>query len=238
MGMIGVADLEVLPAKAEEVCDLAEAWARDWVPGLGARIDERRADTPDDDVASGDLAAGPPTALRWAYRSFGTDGRALFRQDPLRPVEQLRPDVGGVVPFRAEQQGCEAWGFPADDDRDDPPVLITWPDAQGWRPFQERLSVHLLEGVLSEAMVTEGAISLQLQATDEALQALDGLGRLGIPEHHLGSAPDAGPVRWHAFPEVVVRNDADSWLWALARTEEDAEQLEERVPGDWRRLGG
>jgi len=236
--MIGVADLEVLPAKAEEVCDLAEAWARDWVPGLGTRIDEHRAAVPREDVSLSDLPTGPPTALRWAYRSFGLDGRALFVQDPLRPVDQLRPDVRGVVPFRAEQQGCEAWGFPAEDDGDDPPVLITWPDDRGWQPFQERLSVHLLEGVLSEAMVTEGAISLQLQATDEALAALAGLRRLGIPEHQLWSAPDAGPVRWYSFPEVLVRNDADTWLWALARSEKDAEELEERVPGDWRRLGG
>lgn len=229
--MIGVRDLEVLPEKADEVCALAEGLARDWVPGLATQIDTHRAATisePDDVVL--------PTALRWAYQAFGADGRTLSVQDRLRPLQQLRASHDGVVPFRVEQRGCESWAFPAEA-QDDPPVLITWPDQQGWRPYQDRLSVHLLEAVLSEAMVTEGAISLQLQATDEALDALAGLDRIGIPEHHLRSGPHAGSVSWHSLPEVVVRNDADSWLWALARTEADAERLEEQVPGDWRRLG-
>jgi hypothetical protein len=225
--------LAKLPATAGDVCRFAEALVRDWLPDVGNAIDAVWTDE-----FNPPAGYSLPDALHWAYRAFGLTGDLLFRQDPLVPLADLTADPNGIVTFRREQQGCAFWGFPAHREAagNAPPVLIRWPDETEWRPFQDRLSTHVFEGVLSEAMLDEASVTANLEATDEALLALEGLEPIDIPAHPMWTAPDAGSVRWFGLPDAVVRNDGDTWLWALARTPSDRERLMAAIPGDWHDL--
>jgi hypothetical protein len=103
-----------------------------------------------------------------------------------------------------------------------------------WEPFQSWLSIHVLEGVLSEATFCSGAATASLDPTPPALEALDQLVTLGIPPHPFWAAPDREPpVKWYGHPEAVVRSDADDWLWAIGQTKADLLRLMDTVPGDW-----
>jgi len=77
-------------------------------------------------------------------------------------------------------------------------------------PFQSRLSVHVLEGVLSEAIFCSGAHTASLDPTPQALEALEKLTALGIPPHLFWAAGDGESlVRWYGHPEAaLVRSDA------------------------------
>lgn len=215
-----VRDLIDEPDDARAACALAEAFLVDWVPEVALGAD--------------DADEALPTALRWVYRRLGPSGRRLFQQDPLVRADSLRADVDGMVVFRTEQQGCVEWGFPVDAG-DDPPVLVREPWAGGasWTAFQDRLSIHLLEGVLSEAALV-GAYAANLEATSESLFCLERVPLLGIPTHAMWTDLRGGvTVSWRGRPEAIIRNDGDTWLWALARTADDLHALTDAVPGDW-----
>ncbi|MDX6237664.1 MAG: hypothetical protein QOG10_2479 [Kribbellaceae bacterium] len=227
-----IRDLIALPAQAEEICEVAEAFLRQ-VPAVALSDEELE---PQLATAQSRMGAPLPPALRWLYGRLGVSGRRLFQQDPIVHLESLMVDEDGVVTFRTEQQGCVEWGYTLVPGAD-PAVVIRNHMTTGmshWEPFQSRLSVHVLEGVLSEAMFCSGTHTASLDPTPQVLEALEQLAALGIPPHPFWAAVDGEhPVRWYGHPEAVVRSDAGDWLWALGRTKEDLRRLMDRVPGDW-----
>lgn len=220
-------DMVVLPEDPSRVCDLADSLLREWIPSVDVLSGDEPV--PRVEVELGTL----PTALRWAYLRFGSTGSRLFHQDPLVHLADLRADSEGVVPFRREQQGCVEWGYVVDGGSD-PRVLMKDFSGTGkspWELHQDRLSIHMFEGVLGEAMFCSDTHAANLEASDAAIVALQSLETLGIPAHPFWAG--AGSVKWHGVEGAVVRNDADTWLWALARSADDLGVLIEAVPGDW-----
>lgn len=226
-------DLVTLPEEAAAVCDLAEVILRHWISSVHILTDEERQPAIESlRVIEADLGT-LPTALRWAYLRFGSTGARLFNQDPLVHIASLCADAEGVVAFRREQQGCVAWGYVVGGGSD-PQVLMKDLGSAGrqpWEPHQDRLSIHILEGVLTEAIFRSGTYTANLEASDAAIAALQNLERLGIPSHPFW--PGQGSVTWHGMDAAVVRNDADTWLWALARSAGDLDVLMAAVPGEW-----
>lgn len=214
-------DLVDVPESPEDRCHVAELFLAEWRPDLA----------PTEVPTTQGLPTDVPLALAWAQTRFGPSGAELFLQDPLIAYETVRGETGDVVPFRREQQGCAEWGYRADGDAD-PAVLMRDPTdpAATWQPYQSTLSMHLLEGVLSETSLA-GTFAANAEASDAALEALERLPLLGIPRHPFWGG--AGTVSWHGIDGAVVRNDADTWLWAVARSSEELETLVSTVPGDW-----
>lgn len=62
--------------------------------------------------AEGRLGLSLPTALREAYLLFGRRSALFEHQDPMLPPSELfvHEDLGGVLCFRSENQGCAFWG--------------------------------------------------------------------------------------------------------------------------------
>jgi hypothetical protein len=231
---LAIRELIALPAQPDAICELAEAFIQDWVPSVALSDQEFE---PQLAAAQTRVGAPLPPTLRWVYSRLGISGRRLFQQDPIVHLESLKVDEHGVVTFRTEQQGCVEWGYTVESGAD-PEVVIRnhmTTSLSGWIPFQSRLSVHVLEGVLSEAMFCSGAHTASLDPTPQALEALEKLTALGIPPHPFWAAGDGESlVSWYGHPEAaLVRSDAGDWLWALGRTEEDLHPLMDTVPGNW-----
>jgi hypothetical protein len=106
---LSIRDLVALPAQPEAVCELAEAFVRDWVPSVVLSDEDLEPQ-----LASVQTKLGTPVppALGWLYSRLGISGRRLFQQDPIVHLECLMVDEHGVVTFRIEQQGCGRVGLP------------------------------------------------------------------------------------------------------------------------------
>lgn len=180
-----VREVIALPAQAAEVCAVAEEFLRDWVPAVALSDVELE---PQLIAAQSRLGAPSPSVLRWLYSRLGASGGRLFQQDPIVHLESLMVDEDGVVTFRTEQQGCVEWGYQVMS-APDPAVVIKNHMTAGlssWQPFQNRLAIHVLEGVLSEAMFCSGTHIASLDPTPQASEALEQLAPLGIPPHPSG----------------------------------------------------
>lgn len=228
----GARELLVEPPDAASACQAAESFLRDWMPDVelgSVQVDHELVAT------ESRLGMALPSALRWAYRQFGPSGGGLYCQDPLVHVGSLTADSDHIISFHREQQGCVEWGFRAGAG-DDPPVLIKDNTVSGrsrWEAYQSRVSLHILEGVLTEAVLA-GTHAANLELTPEALLRLERLPLLGIPAHALWTNTTGDhSVTWRGQPDAIVRNDADTWLWALGRSREDLHRLLETIPGSW-----
>lgn len=95
------------------------------------------------------LGLSLPTALREAYLLFGRRPELFEHQDPMLPPSELfvHEDLGGVLCFRSENQGCACWGVRLRDLGEvDPPVAVQ--SREGWRPFMDKVSMACVELVL------------------------------------------------------------------------------------------
>ncbi|MFD9125982.1 SMI1/KNR4 family protein [Kitasatospora sp. NPDC059571] len=181
-----------------------------------------------------------PAALREAYALFGRRPDLTSNHDALHgPADLHLDDRGEVLVFRHENQGACAWGIPlAELHRPDPAVLVRADladkQAEAWEPWLDRLSIALLELVLSESLhAPEGRC--------DYLDALDEEGRDALERHYDGlpfpDYPDgAGPgdaSRWYAGEDVLLRVDGGDLVYARARAPKALDELRERIPGDW-----
>jgi hypothetical protein len=187
------------------------------------------------DEAADRLGCALPVTLREAYRLFGQRPDLTRSQNRLLKPYQLRIDPSGsVLVFRDECQGCTSWGVRlAELDLDDPPVVMELGDT--WMPYSVRLSLALAEMVLFESMFSEPderAVDNR-DLDDVALGQLEaGFTRLGLPD--LPMAGPGGPrVRWFQAPDVLLRDDGETWLWVHGRGSAAVEAVRERLPGDW-----
>jgi hypothetical protein len=160
-----------------------------------------------------------PAALVETYALAGHRRDLTSNQDQLLSGGQLRPDDSGqVLVVRAECQGCAQWGIRLGDlDQDDPPMVMRIADdPRGWIPYAPRWSVAFLEIVLCESLFCDEVLAWNTELDDEAVGLIEArYGRLPMPDLPHWILPQ---VRWFAGPDVLLRDEAQTWLWARART--------------------
>ncbi|KQV11400.1 SMI1/KNR4 family protein [Kitasatospora sp. Root107] len=179
-----------------------------------------------------------PAALREFYVLLGARKDLTGNQDPLLPPGEVfvHGEFGGVLVFRAENQGCACWGVRLEDlDADDPPVFVQSRD--GWLPFMDRLSLSLVELVLSESLFAPGRFYNACELPAVLIEALPRrFERVALPDYPFWTGLEESPVRWYAAPGMLLRLDGlgvFSWLHAASRTQAALEALEEALPGCW-----
>lgn len=228
---LSVRDLARLPDDSLGICRVADEFLRDWVPSVAPAA---HGSAPAIAETEARLGGALPSSLRWAYQRLGLTGARLFNQDPLVHVGTLDIDDQGMITFRTESQGCATWGYLVEAG-DDPAVYVSTDSDQAgprWEPYQDRLSLHVFEAILEEATLGSAPHCANLDPSPESLAALHRLPLLGIPPHRMWTDP-AAQVEWRGLPEALVRNDADTWFWAMARSDDDLRRLTEQIPGDW-----
>ncbi|OKI49354.1 hypothetical protein [Micromonospora sp. CB01531] len=175
-----------------------------------------------------------PAALREAYLLFGRRRDLTAAQDRLILPEQLRTDADGVLVFRVEAQHCASWGVsPGAVGQDDPPVVVNIGD--GWMPYSDRLSLALVEMVLSEAMFSADEGNVDNRELDDATHGALGTAfeRLPLPDFPFWAGMDGPPIRWFAGLDVMLRDDGGTWLWVHGRTPAAVQAMRHRLPGEW-----
>ncbi|MFD8599331.1 SMI1/KNR4 family protein [Kitasatospora sp. NPDC059646] len=179
-----------------------------------------------------------PAALREFYTLLGTRTDLTENQDPLLPPGEVfvHDEFGGVLVFRAENQGCAYWGVRLEDlGRDDPPVFVQSRD--GWLPFMDRLSLAALELILSESLFAESRFYNACELPADLIETLPHrFKRLALPDYPLWTGLEDSPVRWYSAPGVLLRLDggeAFSWLHVVGRTRAGLEALEKAFPARW-----
>ena len=219
--------------------DRVAAWAfirdfaAEWVSPLAA---DDGCDEAELDAAETRLGVRLPAAVREAYRLFGRREDLTCNQDRLLPPEKLVVAQGLLV-FREENQWVAHWGVPVEDlDQDDPRVVMTVdladPNADPKSPWFDRFSVACVEMVMSESLVVPEELSDSLELAEGDVDLLERwCTRLPLPNY-----PHGAETRWYTAPDLLLRNDSESWLWVRARTPEALEEMRERVPGEWQLL--
>ncbi|MEU4164092.1 hypothetical protein [Actinoplanes sp. NPDC026670] len=175
-----------------------------------------------------------PAALREAYLLFGRRRDLTAAQDELVWPQNLTTAPEGVLVFRVEAQHCASWGVPEQAvGQDDPPVLVN--NGDGWEPYSDRLSIALVEMVMSEAMFGADEHNVDNRDLDEdaAAAVAAAFEPVPLPTLPFWAGMDGPGVRWLAGPEVLLRDDGGVWLWVHGRTPAAVQPVREQVPGDW-----
>ncbi|ALC21329.1 conserved hypothetical protein [Streptomyces pristinaespiralis ATCC 25486] len=220
--------------------DRHAAW--DFVRGFAEHWTAAPLDTggcPEAEVAAAEERLGLrlPPALREAYTLLGGREDLTSNHDTLRALAELYVDEAGeALVFRDENQGAARWGILLRDlALDDPPVLVR-PDladknAERWEGWLERTSLAFLEIVLSEAaQAPTGPVDYLDAPDDEVLERLErDATRLPFPLY-----PAEDPcIRWFLYRDVLLRDDAGSWIHARGRTAEALDGIRDVLAGDW-----
>lgn len=173
-----------------------------------------------------------PAALREAYLLFGLRRDLTATQDRLVLPEQLRIDADGVLVFRVEAQNCASWGVSAGSEVD-PAVVVNVGD--GWVPYSDRLSLALVEMVLSEVMFSADEGHVDNRDMDDVVGAELGAAfdRLPLPDFPFWAGMDGPPIRWFAGSDVLLRDDGGTWLWVHGRSPAAVQAVRDRLPGEW-----
>jgi len=206
---------------------LAAAFGRPVVEGDGIDADLLQ-------VGEDAIGARLPAALREAYLLFGRRRDLTAAQDSLVWPQNVRIDAGGVLVFRVEAQGCASWAVAERAiGQDDPPVVMNVGD--GWVPYSDRLSLALVEMVMSEAMFSADERHGDNRELDDAARAvLDAeFERVPLPVFPFWAGMDGSGIRWLAGPDVLLRDDGGTWLWVHGRTPAAVQAVRERLPGEW-----
>jgi hypothetical protein len=185
-----------------------------------------------------------PVALREAYQLFGRREDLTSNQDCLFSPSQLGlSESGQVLIFRQENQACARWGVRLDQPgHPDPPVVWQGGAADGWTgwaPYLGRFSLACLEIILSESLFPGRGLDDNRELDDAAVASLEqNFTRLAIPDYPMWTQwPSGPPVRWFGGPDVVLREDAATWVWGRARTSAALVPVREAMPGDWHHAG-
>ncbi|GAA0371516.1 hypothetical protein NE235_29700 [Actinoallomurus spadix] len=170
------------------------------------------------DAAEARLGITLPVAVREAYALFGRRTDLTSNQDELLEPKQLHV-LDGLLVFREEDQGAARWGVRLDGP--DPAVFIRPDledaDAERWEPWLDSFSVACVEIVLAESPHAAEELADYREADEDDLEVLERYARLPLPEYPSGQLPG---TRWFAGLDVIIREDARSWITVRARTEE------------------
>ena len=183
------------------------------------------------DAAERRLGLQLPPALREAYTLLGRRDDLCRNQDRLLRPEELLVHEGALV-YRAENQGAAHWGVLLDDlPAEDPPTVVR-PDladkaAECWEPWARRLSVAIVELVMSETALYEG------DGRSDGADLPDGV--LGMFEPLPTLLPDGNGYgsAWFLGDDVLVHVYDGCWLTVRGRSSEALDAVRDAVPGDW-----
>ncbi|MFE0733233.1 SMI1/KNR4 family protein [Streptomyces antibioticus] len=205
-----VGDFDAAEAMHDRISDRSEAWdfirafAAGWysplTDGDGVGQEELKQ-------IEGRLGLSVPTALREAYLLFGQRPELFEHQDPMLPPSGLfvHEDLGGVLCFRSENQGCAFWGVRLCDlGEADPPVVVQ--SREGWRPFMDKVSLACVELVLSESLLSDGPLYNACELPAEVVSQIPQLfQRIPLPDYPMWTGDDESPVRWFSAPGLLLR---------------------------------
>ncbi|MFE3600886.1 SMI1/KNR4 family protein [Streptomyces sp. NPDC057682] len=241
-----VSNFDVAEALESGVSDRSQAWefirafAADWYTPLTAGDGVAEIDLQQVEAR---LGLPLPTALREAYLLMGRRPDLFAYQDPMLPPPGLfvHQDLGGVLVFRSENQGCAFWGVRLSDLKEcDPPVVVQSRD--GWRPFMDRVSLACVELVLSEALFGNGqlynACELPADAMDSVAELFE---RVALPDYPMWTGDDESPVRWYSAPGLLLRQDGlapHSWLHVRGKHLSHLATTCAAIPGRWAQWQG
>ncbi|MER7172827.1 SMI1/KNR4 family protein [Streptomyces mesophilus] len=239
-------DFDAAEAMQDGISDRPEAWAfiRAFAAGWYAPLSDADGIGEDElKQVEGRLGLSLPAALREAYLLFGRRSELFEHQDPMLPPSELfvHEDLGGVLCFRSENQGCAFWGVRLCDlGEADPPVVVQ--SREGWRPFMGRVSLACVELVLSEALLSDGplynACELPAEVVDEVPRLFR---RVALPDYPMWTGDDESPVRWFSAAGLLLRQDglsAESWLHVRGKTLAHLSAACTAVPGRWAQWQG
>ncbi|MET9736464.1 hypothetical protein ABZZ79_39400 [Streptomyces sp. NPDC006458] len=147
---------------------------------------------------------------------------------------------GELLVFRSENQGCAGWGVSlADLSREDPPVALfsdRLPNSSRCH-FLDRLSLTLVETVLSEAVMGRWTQGRACQATPEVVACLEKeFVPVSLPPYPAWFEPMGVRVRWFSDAGLLLRLEPGSEgteLVVTGRTEADLQRAIEVIPGVW-----
>lgn len=189
-------------------------------------------------AAQARLGFALPASLREAYALIGKRDDLTRSQDRLLTPDQLRvDDTGQVLVFRWECQHVAEWGIPLSAVAEpDPPVMFRLDSAgvaeRSWRPFLDRVSLACVEMVLSEWMLSAETFADNRELDDETIALLEKrFCRLPLPDYPLWVG--GGPMRWFEGLGAILREDANTWLWAGAASAEAIVAVRNALPGEW-----
>jgi len=171
-----------------------------------------------------------PAALREIYGLLGRRDDLLRNQNPLLRPEQLYLSKGAMV-YQTENQGAAEWGILLDDiTAQDPPTAyrpsLADASAERWEPWTARLSVAVLDLVMSETVEYD---------RDGLMDATDLIDKQGLAEFeplpallpdHLGSA-------WYLGQGVLLHVLDEAWLTARGQNPEALDSVRVVMAGDW-----
>jgi hypothetical protein len=105
-------------------------------------------------------------------------------------------------------------------------ALVEWGE-QAFAAVRElAAAVPVADSIVASALFAghNGTWADNMELEEESLRVLEAhFERLPIPDCPMWTDPSAGVVwRWYAGPSVVLREDANTWVWVLAQTRADA----------------
>jgi hypothetical protein len=188
--------------------------------------DERARIPPEDlDEAESRLGLRLPAALREWHERYGALTASVWSlQDDFLSPSELVVEHGALV-FCRENQGVVQWGIGLDElSSDDPAVLLSWSPGRDWTVEAESTSGFALQLVALNAKFSSMPFHLANgEATEEACRAVENaLPRLPLPDLHWPAAP----TRFYGDGDLLVENEADTWLWVTARSRHAFERIQ------------
>ncbi|WP_152991628.1 hypothetical protein [Frankia sp. R43] len=226
--------LAVLPYTPRETLSLLEDLVEVWRGRTGIQD----GCTHEELVAAQErLGMQIPSPLRGFLTLYGRSENLMGFQEPLLKAHDLHVE-DDVLVIQEENQGCALWGVAAQQlSLRDPPTLFKIPADAGyeWRPYHDRLSVHILEAILNEFMASSDNRIFREFDEGSAEVLASSLLPVGIPEHPFWAEPDGPAVKWLAGAEFLVRLDGDAVIWASAPLGCEMRDILSLVPDGWER---
>lgn len=204
------------------IASFAADWRSPLEPGDGH-------DTTELDAAEARLGVKLPAALREAYALFGRRDDLTRNQDELLTPSELNIYQGALV-YQAENQGAAHWGILLSDLGNDDPATVMRPDLadksqERWEPWTERLSVALIDLVMSETAYYEAdGLSDGAELDDDVLAAFHELPTV-LPAQHESS--------WYLGDDVLLHVRGGWWLTVRARTAQALDAVRENHLVGW-----
>ncbi len=193
-----------------------------WFP-----VEDERAGIPPEELdrAENRLGVRLPAAFReWHERYGGLAARVWSLQDSFLPPSGLVIEHDALV-FCRENQGVVQWGIGLDElSSEDPAVLLSSTSGRDWAVEADSTSGFALQfAALNAKFSSMPFYFANGEATEEACRAVDNaLPRLPLPDLHWPVAP----TRFYGHDDLLVENEADTWLWVTARTRHAFETID------------
>ena len=195
----------------------------------GPILPEHQVDDSELDKAEARLGIRLPPALREGYQLLGAHPN-VSAQDHLLPPAEFTLQNSDLVRFRGENQGCADWACRVG--QDDPPMSVRIAGGS-WQPDAGPVSEFFVHMVLSEILLT-ARFADNGPADDERIARLEGAASwLPVAPFVFWPGPDLPSRRFFGGPGVLVGEDARTWIWVAALTQDRLDSTRNDLRGEW-----